>query len=745
MGRLVTLSLGCLLALSPSVGIAQAHSAGPLAEADPLLVHIDKISPVLPRRGNVKISGTVTNLSDDTFTRINLHAFASATPIIDATALAASAAVDPNEFVGERVTEPGTFDTVDILEPGDTATFSDSVPVDLFGILDQPGIYWIGIHAFGDGAVERDQVADGRARTFIPLLPRNDPPRRSRKQEAAVIIALRGRVSYDEDGRVGGADRWARWLQDEGRLGASLDIAESAGSTPYSWLVDPAILLALLRLSDGNPPRSLAADPSVPGQESTDEPKPVDSLTDGMQALLPRAPATAMKTTKGDRALAEAASSWLGRFLDMTLDSTVLSLPYGDLDVSAAARHSPQRYAEASARSAKVMAEMGLVAQPALAPESGAVSPEALEMADSDAVIVLSDSAFASPPKTAHSVVRVLGHKIVVTSTGAESGGPGPTPSEDPLALRQRLLSEAAIRLIARDTAPIVVTVPNPWPPGGAASFFAGLDQPWLDVVSVTDLAERSAAGVSADALTYSDTDEKAEIDVRIFEAADRAAERAVLLEDVLTRQTMVESQTLDEVLVTLSQQLRRRPRLALRMTDLVTDSLQSELDKVRVEGVAVTLSGESGEFGATVINGLREPVTVRLEATTDADLTLGGPVERRLGPGSRSVVRFEASTKQRGIHTVRLAVTTVDGTPTGSVAEVPLRAAQVSALIWIILAGSALVLLGALGFRLPRQIRVRRAEQAASAAAAAAESSSDADSDDKATRAATDAKQENA
>ena len=46
------------------------------------MVHIDTISPELPRKGDVEITGTVTNVSDDTFTRINLHAFSSQDPIL---------------------------------------------------------------------------------------------------------------------------------------------------------------------------------------------------------------------------------------------------------------------------------------------------------------------------------------------------------------------------------------------------------------------------------------------------------------------------------------------------------------------------------------------------------------------------------------------------------------------------------------------------------------------------------------
>ena len=90
-------------------------------------------------------------------------------------------------------------------------------------------------------------------------------------------------------------------------------------------------------------------------------------------------------------------------------------------------------------------------------------------------VIYLRISAFAIPPTSPTSVVKLLGHEVVLTSTGAEAGGPGPTASHDPLALRQRLLSEAALRLEADDTAPLVVTLPTVWRGEDAASFFTDL------------------------------------------------------------------------------------------------------------------------------------------------------------------------------------------------------------------------------------------------------------------------------
>ena len=730
---LLTLTLGGLVTVGPAAATAPAASAAAAAQAaalteDPLVVHIDTITPVIPSSGNVDIGGTVTNVSDDTFTRINLHAFSSQAPLTDATTLSASAAIDPTEYVGPRVTEPGTFDTVDVLEPGESAPFADSVPVELLGIPDEPGVYWIGIHALGDGAEPRDEVADGRARTFIPLLPEGASTGEV-SQEAAIILPLRGRVWFDEEGRVGGTERWARWLEEGGRLDAALDIADSAGATPYSWLVDPAILWALVRLSSGNAPRNIEPDPTVPGQEPTPTETPSETGT-SPSPLAPGAPVDAAEQSQDEQDLAAAALAWIIRFQASAAGKTVLTLPYGDLDVSAAVRHSPERQTEAVNRAAEVMTTLGIASQPTLAPENDVLSPEALTAAPLDTTVLLGDNAFASPPEAPDSVVQLLGHTVVITSTGAESGGPGPTPADDPLALRQRLLSEAALRLTAGDTAPLVVTIPSGWDPADAASFFSGLDEPWLDVVGVTDVAGRPATDLPASSLAYTATDAAAELDVANFGAATDASDTATLLEQVLSSQTRIEAQVRDEVLVTLSQQHRSKPPVAAAAATRVADALRADLGSIQIQApTSVTLSSSSGPVGATLVNGLDQPVTVRVEATTDGELTLtGGGGEREIGPGARSPVRFEAETTQPGVHNVRLSVTTVDGAPIGSFDQLPIRAAGVSALIWIIMAGAAVLLFGAIGYRLPRQIRARREEQAAGEAEADVETHTGAD-----------------
>jgi hypothetical protein len=709
---------GLLTLASASAGLAAAPvtAASAVEDTDPLVVHIDTISPELPRNGDVEITGTVTNVSDDTFTRINLHAFSSQAPIPTATALAESVTIDPAEYVGQRVTVPGTFDTVDELAPGETAAFSDSVPVELLETSGEQGVYWIGVHAIGDTEeVPRDAVADGRARTFIPMRPTG-----SETQEASVILPIRHRIWYDQDGAVAGTERWARRLAEDGSLDGVLDMAESAGTTPYSWLVDPAVLLALVRLAEGNAPRSLAPDPSVPGQEITPteeptEPADGESTTPTPETLTPTETLPTEELSDADAELAAAASAWLARFSALASTGSVLTLPYGDIDVSAAMRHDRTRFDQAVARGAEIMGDLGLPSQQAVAPGNDVLSPEALSQVPPETVVLLGDNAFTIPPSSPNSVVRLLGHKVLVTSTGAEAGGPAPTPAHDPLALRQRLLSEAALRLVNGDTAPLVVTLPTVWRGEDAASFFTDLEQSWLEVVPVSDVASRQAAGVPASSLVYTDADAEAELDASAFAAATRATDDATLLEQVLSSVTRVEALVRDEVLVTLSEQHRARPGLARAAAGRVEDSLREDLGKIEIEApTAVTLSSDSGPLGATLVNGLDQPVEVQVQVRTDGELTLTGGGVRRLAPQARSVVRFEATTSQAGVHNVRLYVTSLDGSPLGSSEELPIRAARVSALIWIAMVVSALVLFGMIGYRLPGQIRQRRAELAA-------------------------------
>ena len=123
----------------------------------------------------------------------------------------------------------------------------------------------------------------------------------------------------------------------------------------------------------------------------------------------------------------------------------------------------------------------------------------------------------------------------------------------------------------------------------------------------------------------------------------------------------------------------------------------------------AVTLSSSSGQFQATITNGLDQPVTVALEAQSDDALKITGPRRVEVPAGGRASVLLTARTGENGIHDVTLRVTDKRGTPLGASTSMSIRSAQLSNVIWLFVACGAALLFGAIGVRLFRRIRDAR------------------------------------
>ena len=197
----------------------------------------------------------VTNTSEEDWTDINVAPFIAQEPITTRDELAEAADTAPDVTVGDRLTDPGTYVSVGDLAPGRSAPFTIRIPVTSLLISGDPGVYWIGVHALGTSPDGRDLIADGRARTFIPLVTpdvarathgpglRRTPPAGPRPPGA--------------DGSLNGPARWVGLTSSNGRLRRLVEFGASAGNAPVSWLVDPAVLDALNDFARGNPPLSL--------------------------------------------------------------------------------------------------------------------------------------------------------------------------------------------------------------------------------------------------------------------------------------------------------------------------------------------------------------------------------------------------------------------------------------------------------------------------------------------------------
>jgi hypothetical protein len=690
--------LSMLVGLVPSPAYASKRAE----ETTPLAVTIDSMSPsTLARRlsGTISVSGTVTNNDDEPWVGVAVYPFASAAPMTTAAELSEAADADEALEVGERILQ----DKVDVgdLEPGQTAHYTIVVPREhLRDSLGQPvrasGVYWFGVHALGSGPEGNDGRAHGRARTFLPLLTDKATPVRT-----SVIYPVRVHVVRSPDGRLAPLRAWERLLSPMGRLGRARAAGTSTNGSDLSWLVDPAVLDALRQLAAGNPARDIS--PTEPEGEGTASPSPTATPTPSSSPSPDQDPQT--------QAVATLAESWLDTMVPVFQRSEVLALPYGDLDLPAAAAHDPDSYETARTRSIGLFEDLDVPATQVNAPPGGVISKAALTSADPATPTVLSSAALPADlgwgTKATPAVVDADGRRIVVSSAEAGSGGPGPGDPQADVPLRQRILAEAAVRALDPAHPSLVVTLPQRWNPEDPLGFVGGLTRPWLQLVGLSSAtAGQVAPEVDPADLAYPDTAARDELGASRFSSADALIRTGRILQRVLARNDSVAADVVAEALTNLGYAARddvNDPSAASRGWIIAL------LDEIRLEGPAsVTLSGASGRFAATVVNGLDEPVTVAIQADAPG-IDIRAPKTVQVAASGRMTVLLNAKGARAGVYNVNLRLLDSEGNPLGGSAAVPIRAAQVSNIIWVFLGVGGALLFGAIAVRLFRRIRAAR------------------------------------
>ncbi|WP_341924822.1 DUF6049 family protein [Nocardioides psychrotolerans] len=704
--RALGAAIGSLPLLAcPALGVtaAAATPIAPIRTLEPLSIELSTLSPsVVPREGPIRITGTITNIDIETWSTINLYPFVGDQPMTTSDELAAAAKVPVDQEVGGRITDSGPFDTVEELAPGESYFFSLTVPRDAIS-LERRGVYWFGVHALGEGPVPRDRVADGRARTFLPYVPANVEG----TVEAGIVIPLRRYIAHEADGAIANTDDWTRTLEDGGRMRGLVDLGTAAGDQPVTWLIDPALLDAVRRLAAGNPARSLTptqpADPDDPDLTPSASPSAtvVPGETDGQPS---EEPSDLLDPEAA--ALAETATAWLADLEDAVADDQVLTLPYGDLDVAASAQHDRALYDVAASRTSALFEAWGVSTTSGIGSPSGYMDAAGIDLATPDSTILVTDRMFGDDPPA---VAEADGHTLVVTSTGAASGGPLPGERLSAIGLRQRLLSEAAVRVLEDDDQPLVMVLPVQWNPDDVNVFFDGLAPDWLDLSSVADAAARTATPVDAAELTYPDRQADRELDERSFAAVEGLITAGEKLQNLLTRNDQVASVVTDQALSSASYAAREAPRSARQAVVASRTWIDARLGSVQVDAPpGVTLSGASGTFAPTLTNALDEPVTVVVTARTDAGIVVSDSEEIQLAADSQTTILLRARTLRLGVHSVTLYVTDTDGRLLGSSDQLPIRSGQVSTIIWVVLASGAGILFLAIGVRLVRRFRRR-------------------------------------
>ncbi|KAA1426755.1 DUF6049 family protein [Nocardioides antri] len=715
VGVVATLAAGLMTSAPATAAVpdpARDHLSDtvPATYDAPLLVTIDDLTPgEVPDRGPVVVTGSVINRDVETWTGVALYPFINAgdcpacpPPITTAAELVAAAETDPDALVGNRIVDVSA--QIDSLAPGEVATYSIRIPRRLLPVT-SPGIYWFGVHALGASESKPDdEFADGRARTFLPYVPRGRDGIRG-QVDTAVVVPLRFRVQHRQNGALARPQEWLDAYEPIGELGGPLAFGSAAFGQSVSWLVDPAVLDAVRRLRRGNPPRDLGPEPSDADEDGDGE---SESPAEGAKAE-----AEEDETQENDP-VAEASGEWLDSVEVALRGEEVLALPYGDIDMSATPEWMPALYPLSRERAGDVLSSWETETEPVVASPGGYLDPSGIPSIDDDSTLLVTDRMFEAPEfrRGAPVVGEYDDHAIVATSYGAATGGPGPEPRLSPVSFRQRVLSEAALRLIGQGPRhPLVVMVPRTIDSAGAAAFWSGLDASWLNLTTLADATDRPRTPVEPDALSYPEDQETAELDSTVFYEAERLIDSGATLQNLLTEAERTASDVRDEALTGASYHFRTEPTVTADRLSRSRTWIDRRLRSVVIEGPpGVTLSGADGTFAVTVTNNLDRPVTVHLVAESEDDrvsVDVGDPVV--LAADSRTTLALPAHARRTGVHNVTLSVTDVDGTPLGSSAEVPIRSGQVSEVIWVIIGSGVGILFVAIGLRLFRRIRRHR------------------------------------
>ncbi len=709
----------------PGVASGPAHAAtparAPAAERTPLEVTIDAFTPsVLPLQGTITIRGTVTNVSDDTWSTINLYAILGddRPPMRTADELAAALEVPPDTDVGPRITDAGRPGRVDELVAGDSASFTVVLPVSAVQVT-TPGVYWFGVHAVGESpSSPRDDLADGRARTFLPYVP----PRFDEPVAAAVVLPVARGISYRSDGAVSDVDKWEELLGPRGRLGRVPQVAAAADGVPFTLALDPALFDTLDQLARGNPARSLGptVTPADPDAPPTDDP----SGTPGDDETEPELSEENLGTQETPEELgadpgtpsARAAAAWLDDLARTLPDSQVMTLPYGNPDLPAMAAHDPNLYELASRPRDGALRGLGVEPDPVVVTPSGYLSAASIAMVDDDTTILVGDRMFRGEAPAAASID---GRRTLVTTTAVTQGTPGPGPSVTALGLRQRFLAEAALRAIDGDDRPVVWSVPREWDLRDPSSLFAGLDLPWLALGTLDEVADdASTTEVQPEELQYPQAQQDSEVGADNFLAVEEMVAAGGRLERVLAENDQIGDLMAQQALTGVSYSVRgiqASGRAGVRQSVVWVAGVLARVRILAPRGV--TLSSSSGSFRATVTNQLDQPVTVSVIGRSDAGLEVVPAEPVTLEPRSRTTLLLETRVSTPRVHDVTLLVTDADGEPIGPTDEVAIRSSQVSDVIWVIMGTGAGLLVVAIIVRLVRRVRTARGTRGTAAA----------------------------
>ncbi len=324
-----------------------------------------------------------------------------------------------------------------------------------------------------------------------------------------------------------------------------------------------------------------------------------------------------------------------------------------------------------------------------------------------EGTVLLEDTAVRG---AAPAAATVNGRPVVLSSSGAAEGGPGPADPLSSLALRQRVLSEAALRVLD-DQEPLVVQLPSGTDHHGLSpSFFSGLEAPWLRLTTL-DSATGGTAPPLSGARLRSPGPDSGRLGAGLYDEANQVIGDGTTLQSILIGNTVLRRQIFDETTSNASYAAARDPFTALRRVrstaDWVNGNLRASTWRRRPRSLSPAPTATSPRSSATTSTCPSRSRSV--QSPTRGSPSTGGETVNLPAHG-RSSVLLNASTHVLGVHSVTLQLTNKAGRPLGAEDTFPVRAEAVSRLIWVIIGAGVVLLFGAIVVRLVRRVVRSRA-----------------------------------
>ncbi|WP_460627921.1 DUF6049 family protein [Intrasporangium mesophilum] len=503
-------------------------------------------------------------------------------------------------------------------------------------------------------------------------------------------------------------------------------IVTGTDGSPVTLAVDPSVFGPVATPTDSS--GSTGSTPgATPGSTGTPAPGSTSPDNPGSTSTSPATPTTTPPATPpatpstGETTPPSAAAVEIQRLGDglaaQLHGRSIWALPYADADIAATVPADPANtlVRDLVSRSSAVGQRIGQKARGDIVWPVDGLMPDRREQGvkrllagttvKKPAGIIVSQPAVskASPYTPTARRVTASGTRLLAYDPRLSSLLPKRSDPTPVLPI-QRYLAETLVLLGERagTARSVLVTAPRTYDPDAdaLATFLAATtDVPWLDVVDpaslLTDDGNDKALEQQKPAAPVPSAAPPPVLNAQRLDRMATQRDTLLSVADVLENGAEFE-RTYREVLDELaSVRWRYEPESWAKLAASVDAEIKAATSAIRVVPRRVNFLAESGTFPITVANGLDyavDDIRLRLVSTDPRIQIVEQPGPISIGPSSRTNVPVEVAAVAAGKAVIKAYLTTADGTPIGSPADIAVSANPIDgAIYWI---GGALVVL---------------------------------------------------